>query len=322
MALAVAILVTTVLGSAYAQTYPNRHITLVVPYPPGGPTGDTAHILARGLSDRLGQPVIVENVSGAGGNLGVMRVIRAKPDGYTLLVHNMALASSVALFPNLALDPEKDLVGISLLNTSPLVLIGRPSLPATTLPELLSWMRSAPQIKFVNAGTGNIAHLCGTLFAQAVGVEVFMIPYRGGGPALIDTMGEHVDLFCSTAQLVIGPIKAGMIKGFFVTSKERYAALPELPTVAEAGLPSSLEIEYWHGLWAPAGTPKPILDRLNEAVREVLADPETVNHWAKLGIIVYPKDGQNPQATAALLHSEIKRWGDVIRANKIEAEQR
>jgi tripartite-type tricarboxylate transporter receptor subunit TctC len=320
LTLLVAVFSAASLGWAQQQTYPNRFITLVVPYPPGGPTGDTAHVLAKGLSARLGQPLVVENVGGAGGNLGVTRVVRAAPDGYTLLVHNMALASSVTLYPHLALDPEKDLAGISLLNTSPLVLIGRRTLDAKTLPELLAWMRSAPSIKFVNAGTGNVAHLCGALFAQAVGVGVDMIAYRGGGPALTDTIGGHVDLYCSTAQLVIEPIKAGIVKGYAVTSRERYAPLAELPTMVESGLPK-LDIQYWHGLWAPAATPKPILDKLNDAVRQVLADPETIGSWAKTGILVYPEEGRNPQATASLLHAEIGRWGQVIRENKIEGLQ-
>jgi tripartite-type tricarboxylate transporter receptor subunit TctC len=308
------------LGPASAQNYPSRIITIVVPYPPGGPTSETARLVAAGMAERLGQPVIVENVSGAGGNLGVAYVARAATDGHTLLVHNMALATSVSLFPNLPFNVERDLTGIALLNFSPIVIAGRKSLPANTFAELLTWMKAAPAIKFAHGGIGNVGHLCAALFANTVGVQVDMIPYRGGAQIMQDFIGEHFDLGCPTAQFAIEPIRAGLIKGYAVTSRERYDPLPELPSIVEAGMPN-VEILYWHGLYAPAGTPKPIIDKLNAAVRDVLADPKIVAAWARTGIVVYPAEGQSPQAATDMVRSEAARWGQVIRDNKIEAGQ-
>lgn len=310
--------VTGLVGPAFAQDYPTRTVTIIAPYPPGGPTSEIGRLLADGLTKQLGQPVIVENVGGAGGNIGVGRVARAAPDGYTLLVHNMAIASSVTLFPDLPFNTERDLVGISLINTSPLVIVGRKSLPADDLSGLVKWMKAAPVIRFAQAGTGNVAHLCGALFAEAVGVKVDMIPYRGGAPALQDLIGEHVDLFCSVAPAAVASIKAGSVKPFGLTAKATYRPLPDVPLLVKSGFPESLAIEYWHGLWAPAGTPKPVIDKLNKAVQAVLADPKTIETWDKLGIEVYPREGQNPAATDAYLKSEIVRWGKVIKDHDIK----
>jgi tripartite-type tricarboxylate transporter receptor subunit TctC len=307
-------------GVAAAQDYPTRTITLISPYPPGGPTSETGRLLADGLSKQLGQPVIVENVGGAGGNIGVGRVARAAPDGYTLLIHNMAIASSVTLFPTLPFDTEKALTGISLINTNPLVIVGRKTLPADNLQDLVKWMKAEPQIKFAQAGTGNMAHLCGALFVNTVGVKVDMIPYRGGAPALQDVIGGHVDLYCSVAPAAVASIEAGSVKAYGMTSNETYAPLPKVPLLTRSGMPN-LAIEYWHGLWAPTGTPKPVIDKLNAAVRAVLADPKLVETWDKVGIQVYPKNGQTPEATDAYLKSEIARWAKVIKDNDIKAGQ-
>jgi tripartite-type tricarboxylate transporter receptor subunit TctC len=302
-----------------AQDYPTRTITLISPYPPGGPTSDTGRLLADGLSKQLGHPVIVENVGGAGGTIGVGRVARAAPDGYTLLIHNMAIASSVTLFPTLPFNTEKDFTGISLINTSPLVIVGRKDLPADDLAGLVKWMKAAPTIKFAQAGTGNMAHLCGALFVNEVGVKVDMIPYRGGAPALQDVIGGHVDLYCSVAPAAVPAIDGGLVKAFGMTSKETYQPLPKVPLLTKTGMSDKLAIEYWHGLWAPAGTPKPIIDKLNKAVQAVLADPQTAETWRKVGIEVYPKAGQTPAATDAYLKSEIARWAKVIKDNDIKA---
>jgi tripartite-type tricarboxylate transporter receptor subunit TctC len=308
------------IADANAQAYPSRVITIISPYPPGGVTSDTARLLAEGLQARLGQPVIVENVGSAGGTLGVARVARAAPDGYTLLVHNLALASSVSLFKNLSYEPTRDLAGISLLNTSPLVLTARKTLPANTLPELLQWLKTTPVVKFAAPGIGNIGHLCGTLLSRSVGVPFDMIPYRGGAPAQLDLIAGHIDMTCSTSQGVVESIKAGMIKGFGVTSTEPYEPLPELASLPNANMPK-LNIRYWHGMYAPAGTPPAVLQKLNAEIREILADPKTIETWRLLGISVYPTEGQTPAAAMDMLRVEIKRWGEVVRENKIEATQ-
>jgi tripartite-type tricarboxylate transporter receptor subunit TctC len=316
--LLIAAVFVAVATAASAQSYPTRPVTIVAPYPPGGPTSEIGRVVADGLLSRLGQPVVVENVGGAGGNIGVRRVAQAAPDGYTLLVHNMAIASNVSLFPKQAFDVEKDLIGIGLINTSPLVILGRKSLPANNLKDLVAWMKAAPVVKFAQAGTGNAAHLCAALFAQTVGVEVDMIPYRGGAPALQALMGEHVDLYCSVAPAATSAIKSGAVKAFGVTSTETYPPLPDVPTLVGSGMPKTLAIAYWHGLWAPSGTPKPVVDKLNTALKEVLADPKVVQIWDRLGILVYPKDGQTPEATNAHLTGEIKRWEKVISDNNIK----
>jgi tripartite-type tricarboxylate transporter receptor subunit TctC len=180
-------------------------------------------------------------------------------------------------------------------------------------------MKAAPTIKFAQAGTGNMAHLCGALFVNEVGVKVDMIPYRGGAPALQDVIGGHVDLYCSVAPAAVPAIDGGLVKAFGMTSKETYQPLPKVPLLTKNGMSDKLAIEYWHGLWAPTGTPKPIIDKLNKAVQAVLADPQTAETWRKVGIEVYPKAGQTPAATDAYLKSEIARWAKVIKDNDIKA---
>lgn len=301
-----------------AAVFPARAITVIVPYPPGGPTSETARVVANGMSERLGQPVVVENIGGAGGNIAAARVARAAPDGYTLLVHNMAISTSISLFPNLPFELERDFVGVALLNYSPIVIAGRKSLPAHSFDELLAWMRAAESIKFAHGGVGNVGHLCAALFAHTVGVSVDMIPYRGGAQLMQDFIGEHFDLSCPTAQFAMEPIRSGLIKGFAVTSSDPYDPLPQIPSIREAGLPN-LQIRYWHGLFAPAGTPKHIIERLNAAVRDVLADPTVIGAWANSGVVAYPEEQRSPEAATELMRSEAARWAKVIREHKIES---
>lgn len=305
-------------GSALAQAFPNRVITIIVPYPPGGPTDATARVVAAGLSNKLGEQVIVENISGAGSTIGMTRVARADPDGYTLLLHNMAISSALALFPQVAIDPMRDYAPVGLVNSNGNIIVGRKSLQANTLKELVGWMKSGARVKFAHPGIGNMGHLCAALFNQAIGAtQVDYIPYRGGAPATQDVIAGHVDLFCSTTQLVMEPIKAGTIKGFGITTKEELPQLPQVVSLVKEFGPK-LEIIYWHGLFAPAATPKPVLDKLNAALGDVLADPKVIKTWKESGIDVFPKEQQTQQAASELLRSETKRWGDVIRENHIE----
>lgn len=308
-------------GQAPAQDFPNRVITIVVPYPAGGPTDATGRVIAAGLSARLGQQVVVENLSGGGANIGTGRVARSTPDGYTLLVANMAVASSVSLFPNLPFSPEKDLAPVGLINSNGNIIVGRKDLPANTLPEFIAWMKSGVSVKFAHPGIGNMGHLCAALFVQAIGAKnVDYIPYRGGAPATQDVIAGHVDLFCSTAQLVVQPIRAGSVKAYGITAPERLALLPQVPSLVQEVDPK-LDIKYWHGLFAPAGTPRPIMDKLNAALRETVADPKVKRAWEETGVLVYPAEQQTPEYAASFFHSEIKRWAEVVRENKIEAPQ-
>jgi tripartite-type tricarboxylate transporter receptor subunit TctC len=302
-----------------AQEYPTRAITMVVPFAPGGPADALARVLAARFADRLGQHVVIENASGGGTTIGTMRVARAAPDGYTLLLTNLAISSNVSLYPKLSLDPEKDLATVGFVNHSALVLVGRDSLPAATLPELSAWMRST-RAKMAHTGTGSTAHLASTIFAQAIGASVDHIPYRGGAPALQDVIAGHVDLFFGATQAHAEPVKGRVVKGFGITASSRVEQLPDVPALGRE-LSPALEIWFWHALFVPAGTPKAVIDTLNSALQQVLDDPTIVQAWAATGVQIYAKEERTPAAGHALLGREIKRWSEVIRENKIEAVQ-
>ena len=305
--------------AAPAQTYPSRSITLIVPFAAGGTTDAIARALGDTLSQSLGQQIVIENVGGAGGSIGATRVARAAPDGYTLLLHQPGLAAAKMLYPNLPFDPEKDILGIGLINTSASIMAGRANLPPNNLKELLSWMKEPGRnATMAHAGVGAFGHLCGVLFAQEVGVTVQQIPYKGGGPALNDLVAGHADVSCLSAAIAGELIKTGKLKGYGVVVKNRFAGLPHIETMVEAGY-KNLDLQFWHGLFAPAGTPRPVIERLNAVLRQSFSNDRVRAIFEKNGMEVYPASEQTPEAATAMLRSEIKRWGDVIRANKIEA---
>jgi tripartite-type tricarboxylate transporter receptor subunit TctC len=301
---------------ASAQDYPSRVVTLIVPYPAGGPTDQLARQLAPRFTEKLGQNFIVENVSGGATTIATGRVARAAPDGHTLLLHNLQIAANVALHPALPFDTEKDLVAIAFINHNPLVLVGRKSLPANTLAELIAWMRTTPP-KMAHPGTGSTGHLSTALLAQEARVTVDHIPYRGAAPALQDIIGDHVDLFFATPQSVVEGVQAGRTKAFGITAK---VASPQFPTAAPMAqaLGPNLEISYWHALLAPAGTPKPIIDKISAVLQDIMDDPAVIKAWAETGVAPYPREQRSPQAAQALLRSEIARWGAVVRTNNIQ----
>jgi tripartite-type tricarboxylate transporter receptor subunit TctC len=301
---------------AGAQAYPSRPITIIVPYVPGGGTDLAARVLSVPLAATLGQNVIVENVSGGSALIGTGRVARAAADGYTLLVHQMAIAANVSLFPKASFNVEKDLTAVRLVNYSAPIIVGRKSLAANSLTELVAWMKRPRQrIKFAQAGVGSATHLCAVLFAQAVGAG---IPYRGGAPAITDLLAGHVDLYCSNA--AGEQIKARTLKSFGVASKDRFAPYPKLPSLVQSGF-ADMDILVWQGMFAPAATPKPILERLNTALRLALADPKAIKDFEQSDWTVFPEQEQTIAAANAFLHQEIVRWGQVARINHIEAEQ-
>lgn len=308
-------------AAAQTDAFPTRTITVVVPYPAGGATDVAVRPVVERLAAVLGQSVVIENVGGGGSTIGTGRVARAAPDGYTLLGQQVSIAAMPALFPKLPFDVEKSLTGVALINTNPSLIVGRANLPANTWPELVAWMKSKPgEARIAHAGAGTMAHLCAAVLARAVGAELNIVPYRGGNAVNTDIIGGHVDLFCSGAGLVLEHVKAGTMKPFAVTSREPYEPLPNLPTVLQLGLPE-LEIRFWQGLFAPAGTPKPIIDKLNAAVREALRDPAVLKSFRDNGMSAFPPQEQTPEAATALWLSETKRWGDVIRANNITVTQ-
>jgi tripartite-type tricarboxylate transporter receptor subunit TctC len=306
--------------TASAQTYPARPITMVVPFAAGGATDAIARILTDPLSHDLGQQIVIETVGGAGGMIGSARVARAAPDGYTILLHQVGLAAGMTLYPNPSFDAEKDLTGIGIVNTSASTIMARKTLPPNNMAELVRWMKAPGQnTKVAHAGVGSFGHLCGVLFVNEVGAAADQIPYRGGGPALNDLVAGHADLSCLSAGIIAPQVQAGNLKVYGIVDKKRYAGLPDIPTMGEAGY-KNMDLVFWHILFAPTGTPRPIVDRLNLALRHALADPKVKEAFDKNAMDFYPADQETPEVATAMLKSEIKRWGDVIRANKITAQ--
>jgi tripartite-type tricarboxylate transporter receptor subunit TctC len=303
-------------GGASAQTYPVRPVTLICPFPPGGATDAISRIIQDALARSLGQPVVVENVGGAGGSIAATRGARAEKDGYTIMIHQVALAASMTLYPNLTYT-EKDFAPIGLINTAASVFAGRPTLPADSLKELVAWMKEQGHaVKMGHAGVGSYGHLAGVLVSQELGVTPTQIPYRGAGPATVDLLAGQVDLE-SLAAVAAGPlIKAGKLKGYAAIGTKRFTGLPDLPTMGELGY-KKLDLDFWHMLLAPAGTPRPIIDKVNSALRAALADGRVKKTFAEAGMDLFSPDEMTPEAAGALLKREIKLWGDVIKANGI-----
>ncbi len=308
-------------GHAWAQTYPSKPVTLLVPYPPGGGTDAIARIIQDSMSKSLGQQLIVENVGGAGGMIAAARVARAAPDGYTIMIHQVALAAGMALYKNLSFDAEKDFAPIGLINIGATLWVGRGDLPPNNVAELVRWMKEPGRdTKVGHPGVGSFGHLAGVLVAQALGGPVTQVPYRGAGPALNDMLGGRIDLSSQTAVQSAPHVKAGKLKAYAAIGSVRFSGLPDLPTLGELGF-KNLDLNYWHLLAAPAGTPRPVIERLNAALRATLSDAAVIKAYAGGGMVPFPADQQSPEAASAYLKSEIKRWGDVVRANNIAVEQ-
>jgi tripartite-type tricarboxylate transporter receptor subunit TctC len=302
---------------AAAQDYPTRPINVIIPYPAGGPTDIAARLITPIMAEKLGQTFVLENVSGGGTTIAIGRLARAAPDGHTLLLHNLQISANVTLYPNTPYDTMKDVAPIGFVNRTPLVLVGRNSLPANTLDELVAWMKTTPA-KFAYPGPGSTGHLATTLLAQAAGVKVDFIPYRGAAPAMNDIAGGHVDLFIASPQSAIQPVRAKQMKIFGIASRAHSEVFPGVPVLAEKFGPQ-LEIQFWHALFAPAGTPQPVLDKITAALQAALADPKVLATWKEQGTEAYPKEQQAPAGAKALFASEVERWGKVIRENNIQA---
>ena len=320
-ALAASIFSACILASgASAQTYPDRPVTMLVAFPPGGADDATARIIQDPMQDALGQPIVIENVGGAGGTIAAAKAARAEPDGYTTLLHQVGLAAAMTLYPNRTFDADKDFVTIGLINTAAVVLAGRPTLPPNNFNELLRWMKQPGQsIKVGHPGVGSFGHLADVLVMQELGVRATQVPYRGAGPALVDLLSGQVDLGPISA-VVAGPlVNTGKLKAYATIGRKRFAGLPGLPTMGELGY-KKLDIDFWHMLLAPAGTPRPIVDKLNSALRAALADAKVNKTFAEGGMDLYPEDEETPEAASALLKREIKLWGDVIRTNHIATQ--
>jgi tripartite-type tricarboxylate transporter receptor subunit TctC len=310
------------LAAASAQgNYPQRVITIVVPVAAGGPGDSAARLLVDRMSAELGQQVIVENVVGAGGMTGAARVSRSEPDGYTILVAQIGLTIGPALYPNLPFHVEKDLTAVGLVNTSYSFLVGRNSLSANNFQELAAWMKGPGRpAKFAHPGIGTLGHLQSVLLVSAMGTEANFIPYRGGGQAIQDVIGEHVDINIAGITSSIQLVKEKKVKPFLVTSKTRYAEAPDVPSMAEVGFPA-LSVPFWHAMWAPAATPKPIIDRLNAALRAAINHPDVKRAYAAAGTEAFPPEQMTPDAANAYVKSQVELWGKTVRDNNIKVDR-
>jgi tripartite-type tricarboxylate transporter receptor subunit TctC len=304
--------------TALAQPYPNRPITLVVPYPPGGPTDVVARILAERMRVSLGQPVIVENVAGGSGNIGVGRVARAAADGYTLSLGNSGSHVLNAALYALTYDLLKDFAPVALLTSNPQIIVTRKTLPAKDLKELVAWIAANPD-KATAGSAGAVASVSIAFFQQRTGTHLVVVPYRGAAPAVQDLMGGQIDLMFDQASNALPQIRAGTIKAFAVTAKSRLANAPDIPTVDEAGLPG-LYAALWQGLWAPKGTPPEAITRLNAAVAEALADPKVEQRLREIGQEPFAPGQRSVAAMAAFQQAEADKWWPIIKAANLKGE--
>jgi tripartite-type tricarboxylate transporter receptor subunit TctC len=300
-------------AAALADNYPSHPITLMVGFPPGGPTDALARILASGMQSSLGQPVVVETVAGASGTIATGRVVHAKADGYTIGIGNWSSHVGAPALNRLDYDVQADLRPISLLAASPLWILGKNAIPPATAKDLIAWLkaRTGPTT-FGTVGAGSAGHVCGLSFAEKTGASFQYVPYHGAGPTITDLLSGQIDLACLETSATLPYVQAGKFKAFAVMSDQRWSKAPNIPTMVESGAPG-LTITFWHGLWTTAGTKQPVVDRLAGAVRTALAAPPIRDRLAQLGQVVFPPDQQNPTALAAYQKAEIAKWWPVIK---------
>jgi tripartite-type tricarboxylate transporter receptor subunit TctC len=305
------------IAGAHAQSYPSRQITLVVPFPPGGSTDVAARIMAERMRPSLGQPIIIENIGGAGGSIGVGRVARAAPDGYTIDIGQWDTHVGSIIY-KLDYDLEKDFEPIALVSNNPQLIVAKKDLPADNLKDLVIWMKANPgKINFVNQNAA--ANVSGVTFEKLTGQKVQLIPYRGAGPAMIDLISGQVDLLVVQGAVALPQVRAGKIKALANLSPQRSASMPEIPTADETGVPG-LYMSGWFGFFAPKGTPKEVIAKLNAATVEALADPAVQKRFMELGLDVAPREQQTPEGLAAFQKAEIDKWWPIIKAAGIGAQ--
>jgi tripartite-type tricarboxylate transporter receptor subunit TctC len=312
-----AALATATLSLSALAAYPDKPVTIVVPFAAGGPTDKVARDLGVVLSKHLNnQTVIIENVGGAGGTLGAAKVAKAAPDGYTLLMHHIGMATSPALYRKMPYDTLGDFEYLGMVNDVPMTIVGRPTLPANNMAELVKWLEANKgKINLANAGLGAASHLCGLLFQQSLKIDMTTVPYKGTGPAMTDLMGGQVDIMCDQTTNTSAQIEGAKVKGYAVTSPRRLTtpALAKLPTLDESGM-KGFNVSIWHGMYAPKGTPKPIQDQVNAALRKALADPEFIKRQEALGAVVVSDARLGPAEHKRFVEAEINKWGPVITA--------
>ena len=300
---------------AFAQSdYPAKTITMVVPFSAGGPTDTVARLLGQSMSATLKQQIIIENVGGAGGTIGAARVAKAAPDGYTIFLHHIGQSTAPTLYRKLPYNAVDDFEPVGLVTDVPMTLVARKDFPAKNFKELLAHIKAnGNKVTYANAGIGSASHLCGMLFMSAIKTELTTVPYKGTGPAMNDLLGGQVDFMCDQTTNTTSQIKAGKVKVYGVTTKKRVPSLQDVPTLNEAGLPG-FEIAVWHGMYAPKGTPKPIIDKLSSALQTALKDPVVRARFADLGTEPVPENKAKPDALRAHLKAEIDKWAPIIKA--------
>jgi tripartite-type tricarboxylate transporter receptor subunit TctC len=316
----VLILTAAAAAEAPAQTYPTRPITLIAPTSPGGPPDTIGRIVGDRMKVTLGQPVIVENVTGAGGSLGVQRVARSAPDGYTVSIGHLNSHVFTGAVYNLSFDLLKDLAPVTLLTSAPMVFVARSGFPPNSVKELIAWMKERPLgATFGSVGIGGPAKVWATDFQKKLGIEFQFVPYRGAAATVQDMIAGPVDLACVEASNVVAHLKGGKIKPYAVLSGERWSVAPDIPTIDEAGLPG-FRMTFWHGLWVPAGTPQDAIAKLDASVVDALADPLVRERLERTGQGIVPREQQTPEALAAHHKAEIEKWWPIIKAAGIKAD--
>jgi putative tricarboxylic transport membrane protein len=302
-----------------AAAYPDRTVTIVVPYPAGGPTDQLARVIAEKLSKKFGQNFIVENVTGGSTIVASNKVAKAEPDGYTLLLHNLQISANPTLFKSLPFDTLKDFKTVIMINRNPLVWVGRPGLAPNTFKEFMALMKKE-RLKEALPGFGTTGHLTSRLFAQETKLKFDEVPYRGGAPAVTDVLGNHVDFMIGTPQQMMPLVKAGKLKAYAVTQKGKMPEFPTADSMADL-LGPKFAIYYWQGMFAPSAAPDAVIKTLNAAVNDVANDPEILKSWHDTGVEAFPSNMRTPAAGEQFLKSEILRWGKVIKDNDIHVNQ-
>ncbi len=317
--LAAALTIGVATSEVRAQAYPSKAITLVVPYAAGGPSDSIGRLVAKSMSETLGQQIVVENVAGAGGTTAAARVAKAAPDGHTLLIHHVALSAAAALYANPGYDTLTAFDPVGLVNYGPFVVTSKTAFPANNLAELLAEMRrNADKLSVAHAGVGSGSHLCGIMLGQALGVKLNFVPYRGTAPALNDIVGGQVDLLCDQTTNAVPQINAKTVKAFAVTAMQAIPQLPDLPPLASQ-VPG-FDLSVWHAIYGPKGMPKDVTDKLNAALQKALADADIGKRFADLGTLLFPAAQRSPAALQAKLESEVKHWSGVVKAAGVQPQ--
>lgn len=307
-------------GEDAAAAYPDGDITVVVPFSAGGPTDTVTRLIAEPMSEELGQPIVVQNVEGAGGTIAAGEVAAAEPDGYTVLMHHIGMSTAPSLYSDLPYAPLEDFKTVGLVTEVPMTIVARSDFEPTTLEELVAYVQeNQDTVTIANAGVGAASQLCGLLFQSATDTTLTEVPYEGTGPALNDLVAGEVDIMCDQTTNTTGQIQAGEIKGYAVTTPERVQSLPDLPTTEEAGLPD-LQVGVWHGLYVPAETPDAIVEELTAALQVALADQNVIDQLAELGATPSPEEEATPEAHTEQLQSQIELWQPIIEEAGVSAD--